>query len=85
VRESPPAAVLFELSGNRRLWSERRQELNEVGALANLQQHFANLIRAEDVFAMHFGKSQRAIGLDVRLELAEIDGNRYVIEEQESR
>ena len=56
VRQAAAAAVLFDLFGHRRFRRQRLQQLHQVGTVAHLEQHFAHLVVAQHVFAVHFVK-----------------------------
>ena len=84
VRQSTAPAVLFDLLGYRRLGAQRLQQLDQVRTIADLQQHFAHLVGAQHIFAMHLLESERLVGLDMRLQLTRPHGDGHVIEKQES-
>ena len=68
VGKSAPAAVfLYELLD----WgfrSERFEQLDEIRAASDLEQYFADLIRAFYFFAVQFSKPEQLVGLDLAIE-----------------
>jgi len=85
VRHSAAAAVLLDLLGDGRFGSERLEQLHQVGALPDLEQHFPHLVPAENIFAMHFLEAHRLVCLDVRFQLARLHRDGYVVEKEKSR
>ena len=80
MRQSAASAVFLNLLCDRRFRIQRLDQLHQVRTIAHLQQHFAHLIRAQHVLAMHFLESHRLVGLDVGFQFAGFDRNGHVIE-----
>jgi hypothetical protein len=62
---------------NRRIATERLEQLYEVRAIADLEQHFAHLICAQHILPMDLREAKQAIGSQLRFQLTALyrDGN----------
>ena len=76
--EATASAGLFNLLGHGRFRAERLQELDEVGAGADLHEDFADLVLAENLFAMEFGEAERLVLFHLGVEFALFDGDTMV-------
>jgi len=84
VRDAPPAGSL-DLPRHRRIRRKGLEELNQVGPVANLQQHLSDLIVAQHVFAMEFFEAHGFVGSNLQLQFARPYCDPYVIDEEETR
>ena len=85
VRQAAAPAILFQLLGHGRFRRQRLQQLHQVRTVAYLQQHFAHLVAAQHIFAMHFLETHRLVRLHLRLQLARLDGDGHMVEKQKTR
>src|ERR1039457_1351087 len=84
VSEAAAAAVAFDQLRDRRLASQELEQLDEIGAVADLEKYFTDLVRAQHVLTMHFTETEPLVGADLRFELALADGDGDVVDEQEA-
>ena len=83
--QAAASAILIDRLLHGRIRIEGLEQLNQVGAVANLKQGFAHLVGSQHFFAMNLAKSEHLVRLYLAVQFALPHGDGHVIDEQNSR
>ena len=84
MRQTAATAILIDCFLHRRICVQRLEQLDQVGAVADLQQSFAHLVRAQHFFAMNLPESEHLVCLHLAIQFALPHGDGHVIDKQDS-
>jgi hypothetical protein len=84
VGEAAASTVLCQLPGDRRFGTERLQQLDAIRAVSDLEENFADLVGAEDLFAVEFVEAHEFVGFQIAVEVARRDRDGDMVDAEEA-